>query len=504
MPMPIRRKWSNFRKENVREEVHNVYGVYELANEKQDIINIGEGKIRDRLRAHFADGSDPIPGASYFRYEASGGKNRAIQRYNTLLAEYKRENDSPLRFNQKISFYKIDLKLDVKKQLLDSNVDLTYYAEQDQVDSLTFLLHRNFSIQTLTSNNLAKYTFNTTEPSSFPFTPEAGTLTIYLSKPLQKGEALRINLQYAGKIGIVTQWGINRITEDWIEIGMYAPWFPYRPEIENLTYQVDVKIDPEYQVIGMGKIRKKDDRWQISQETPKSDIILMAARNIRSKEICKEDLSVKINYTAMNDSTAIDIIELGLWSLGCFRKWFGCINVDQASIVIAARNKGGGYARRGFVVLTPIEDADYYQNRIGYFQNIAHEFSHLWWSKAPSASWEDWLNESFAEYSALMAVREKFGSEPFKDLIQKKRKNSKGLPAIKGIDRMAQDAFSVLYDKGCILLHELELEIGKDAFLKLLKELTKNKVSSTDQFLEALKDLSTAKVSNKFEEELSI
>ena len=44
------------------------------------------------------------------------------------------------------SFYKIDLKLNVKKQLLDANVDLTYYAEKDQTDSITFLLHRNLSI----------------------------------------------------------------------------------------------------------------------------------------------------------------------------------------------------------------------------------------------------------------------------------------------------------------------------------------------------------------------
>jgi len=36
-----------------------------------------------------------------------------------------------------------------------------------------------------------------------------------------------------------------------------------------------------------------------------------------------------------------------------------------------------------------------------------------WWANAPVNSWEDWLNESFAEYSALMAVRELFGAERF-------------------------------------------------------------------------------------------
>lgn len=402
------------------------------------------------------------------------------------------------------SFYKIDLKLNVKKQLLDANVDLTYYAEKDQTDSITFLLHRNLSIKNLTCNNLDKYTFNTEDPSPFPFTPEAGTLTIYLSKLLQKGEVLQINLQYAGKIEIISPWEVNRITEEWIELGMYTPWFPYQPTIENLTYKVDVKIDPEFQIIGMGKTKKINDHWQVSQESPKRDIIIMAAKEIHTKDIQKNGLSVDINYTVMSDSTAVDIMEQSLWILENYRKWFGDIKAYQASIVIAPRSIGGGYARRGFVVLTQFKDVDYYQNRIGYFKYIGHEFSHLWWSKAPSASWEDWLNESFAEYSALIATREKFGSKPFEDLIEEKRKKLKDLPAIKGIDRMDENAYTVLYDKGCILLHELESEIGNDNFIQLLKQLTKNKVSSTEQFLKELTDLSGAEVSKKFEEKLNM
>jgi len=400
------------------------------------------------------------------------------------------------------SFYKIDLKLDVKRQLLNANVDLTYYAKKERVDSLTFYLHRNLSIETLTCKNLVEYTFNTEEPCAFPFTPEAGTLTIYLSKPLQKSEALQINLQYVGKIGVVTQWEINRITKEWIELGMYTPWFPYQPAIENFTYLVDVKIDPEYQIIGMGKTKKLGDYWQISQENHTNDIIIMAAKEIHTKNNQRNGLSVDISYTATSDSTAVDIMEQGLWILDNYREWFSDIEAYKASMVIAPRNIGGGYARRGFVVFNHFEDEDYYQNKIGYFRYIAHEFAHIWWLNAPTNTWEDWLNESFAEYSALMAVREKFGNEPFKNLIQAKRQKSKNMPAIKGIDRMDENASTVLYDKGCILLHELEAEIGNNNFLQLLKRLVKNKVKSTEQFLKVLTDLSGIEVSNKFEKKL--
>lgn len=40
--MPIAKKWSNFKKENVK-EVPDVYGVYELANEAKSTVYIGEG-----------------------------------------------------------------------------------------------------------------------------------------------------------------------------------------------------------------------------------------------------------------------------------------------------------------------------------------------------------------------------------------------------------------------------------------------------------------------------
>ncbi len=100
--MPIAKKWSIFNKENVT-EIENVYAVYELAAGSKDVIYIGEGKLRDRLLAHFARGSDPIPGTSYFRYETTRSKDRCIQRQNALLAEYKREYEQLPTFNQKSS-----------------------------------------------------------------------------------------------------------------------------------------------------------------------------------------------------------------------------------------------------------------------------------------------------------------------------------------------------------------------------------------------------------------
>jgi len=65
--MPLTIKWSGFTKDNVKRETNN-YGVYELGN-TDGILYIGEGHVYSRLMAHFADGLEPVVGASSYRVE---------------------------------------------------------------------------------------------------------------------------------------------------------------------------------------------------------------------------------------------------------------------------------------------------------------------------------------------------------------------------------------------------------------------------------------------------
>jgi hypothetical protein len=97
--MPIKKKWSSFRKKRVK-KTSDVYAVYELADRSKDVIYIGEGILRDRLLAHVTNGSDPIPETSYFRYEITESKNQCEQLQNALLAEYFRVYGRLPKYNQ--------------------------------------------------------------------------------------------------------------------------------------------------------------------------------------------------------------------------------------------------------------------------------------------------------------------------------------------------------------------------------------------------------------------
>lgn len=97
--MPLAIRWSYFTKTNVGRET-NHYGVYELGN-VNGVLYIGEGHVYSRLMAHFADGSEPVVGASYYRVEYTGGKEKATQRQNAELSAYKRKHGKYPSFNQR-------------------------------------------------------------------------------------------------------------------------------------------------------------------------------------------------------------------------------------------------------------------------------------------------------------------------------------------------------------------------------------------------------------------
>lgn len=401
------------------------------------------------------------------------------------------------------SFYDFEVSIDVMEQSLDATLQLSYRADSVPCDSLVFLLHRNLQIESLECPDLHHYAFRTEGPSPFPFIPKAGTLTLLLTKPLERGQALEIRMRYGGKLGIATPWGTNRVTDEWTELGMYAPWFPFQPEMKKLTYRIDLSIDDGYSVFGPGKIRKTRGRWEIRNDLPGSDIIFMAAPAPETREIQEHGLGVDVTYTLeLADSTVQDLLQNSIWTLTRYREWFGDIGTDAASIVIAPREKGGGYARPGLVVLAAFDDAAYASKRTDHLRYLAHEFSHLWWLQAPTDSWEDWLNESFAEYSALRVIREKCGGREFLRRMREKTNNSRALPPIMGLNRSHPLAYRVLYDKGCVYLFDLEKEIGQDMFLMLTKALIARKVGSTAEFLKTLEELTDAQVAESFGKKL--
>jgi len=113
--------------------------------------------------------------------------------------------------------------------------------------------------------------------------PEAGVLTIKLSREVNKGDIINFKMKYDGKLGTTQLYGYNRLTEEWIELGLYFPWFPItikQLDEKNLTYEIKVEVDPEYKIFGLGKTIKEDGFYKIIKEEPGLDIIIIGAKSL--------------------------------------------------------------------------------------------------------------------------------------------------------------------------------------------------------------------------------
>jgi aminopeptidase N len=135
-----------------------------------------------------------------------------------------------------------------------------------------------------------------------------------------------------------------------------------------------------------------------------------------------------------------------------------------------------------------------------YFNDVyIHELAHHWWGDAVSPSdWKDiWLNEGFATYSEALYAEHIGGKKALQSVMLSKYKDD-----FKGTLYAPKDNLfgSIVYDKGCWVLHMLRKETGDSLFFQILRTYFatyKYKNASTDDF-KKICELVTGKDFNKF------
>ena len=407
-----------------------------------------------------------------------------------------------------LNHYQIDLTISPIEQFIQASVDLLFIASSDSLDTLTFGLHKQLVLDMVTGNQLVDYQFDTTKAYPLQYMPEARLLSLYFDPPLRIGQRIVITFQYSGKITDRSQWLANVVTDEWVEMGLYLPWFPYNHDYGDFTFKVDVECDSGYQVRSLGDYTKTDAVWHFEWKNPINDIVIVASRELKTTEINRDKYNVNVHYMTVSDSIANKLAEDLIWILALYDNWFGRHKPMELSLIQSPRESGGGYARRGLIVLGGLDDQSYIDNQEAWFRYVSHEAGHLWWTGASVESWEDWLNEGFAEYSALLVVREKFGQEAYERRLAGKRENIEGTKPIWGANRSGstddekREIQAIFYDKGPVLLSELSAKIGYDNFLQICQDMIANHVTSTDQFLTLLSTREGEEVMNWFREML--
>ncbi len=387
---------------------------------------------------------------------------------------------------------------------LEAQLDLVLPL-QGESECIRFELHEGLDVQSLTGDNVGGWEYR--GASCNTFAPEAREIAVELKEQPPSG-MIDFTLSYSGKIEPVTELQINRISSEWVELGLYSPWFPLFTEGGSpvpVCADIDVDVAGDYQVLSNNSIRKEGEVWHLSSHSPTQDIVLLAAPIFYPITEGEDQMQVSVHTLTSKDGPAArELAETGLWLLNFYRDWFSDDSKKQVTAVVAPRVTGGGYVRGPFLVLSENALSSTHQIEVKTFKWLAHEFAHLWCSGAPADSWEDWLNESLAEYSALRAVAARYSIETSEKMIDDKRNKMKKLPAIKELDRGSPEANQVLNDKGCVLLHELASDIGRERFTELLRILASREQYCTEQFLGALVELTDIETAREFDRALRL
>ena len=410
--------------------------------------------------------------------------------------------------------YDLRLELDPATQFVAVSGSIAYHSPVHRLERARFYLHHQFNIQRLWGKRVLGYQYERLgspvgvaqdalkppEPVSpgVSFLPQAGILDVYFNPPLKKDETALIEFEYLGNI---TEWpaeGANRIDPDWAELGQFLPWFPFQfnGSPSELTFTLKVSAPVGFQVSSYGAATQQDGAFFFNWTQPTRDIVVAAGLSLETHAFESLPNRVFLSTVNMSEPTITQLGEDMLWTLERFSGWFGPTRPSDFNIIQSPRKLGGSYARRGLVVLSGLTEKDYLAQPETYLRYLAHEASHAWWWEAPTDTWEDWLNESFAEYSALLAIRERYGAGAFEQIMASKRDQAPSAPPLWEFNRAdlsTPEALAtverMLYDKGPLILQMLEQRIGYLRFMDFCRAMLWSGVASTPHLLDLLEEV---------------
>jgi aminopeptidase N len=408
------------------------------------------------------------------------------------------------------SHYDIAVTLDPATGFIAASVDLSLQSATAELKTMSFYLHKQFSIASIDGDLVSGFRFDKVTPSDVPWMPEAGAVQVMFERPLNEAESVDLHFEYSGVIDAWPPWSANVITQGWTEMGLYLPWYPYNyDESGPFTFDVNVITDAKYQVRGFGLAERTDRGWHLKWNHPTNDIVLVASRDLETKRIRTGSHTLQVHYTSIEDSVAESVAEQALSVLDAYEDWFGAVDLTELGLVESKRELGGGYARPGLIVLSDLTELTEPERHADFLRFLGHEIGHLWWRGALTSGWEDWLNESFAEYSALLLLRNQFGEDEFQTRLAQKRGMIDGTAPIWGFERgntstaqQRSEVETILYSKGPLLLHELAERVGRSAFLDWCHALVDREIRTTDGALALLREQEGAETGQWFEDNL--
>ena len=388
----------------------------------------------------------------------------------------------------------MDVKIDVDQKKVDVNG--TLLIDFKNQDSITLYLWRNTTMyKVISEKNNVSFTFDTLKALPLPFIGNAGKLVV--QNPKTRRESQQIQFEYSCDMSRNMAGFGKTFTDEWIEMGYYAAWYPVHEGSRNFISEVRISINKDYKINGSGLVTRMNNYWQMDQPWETFDILIVASKDLKTKKMEQGNIRVETAYATFPETDIDSLIITFSDVLEFFTTRFGGQSGEVYLKFIIDPTEGlGAYGRKNLIRIKASKFSNYFK------RGIAHELSHSWWQKADKKTWQDWLNESFAEYSMLLYMRERIGRDLYNETIETYKKDARKMPPIWGIERTSKDAYTTLYEKGSLLLIALEQKLGKEQMSAFLRLIIDKSINNTADYLKILEESSSKEIKDWFEDQL--
>ena len=386
------------------------------------------------------------------------------------------------------SHIKGELRFNINRASISAQLAYKYIHREKATNILTFYLDNNLTIHDVRGNGINNVII---EPASVNHLWQE--IIIELKDTLQTHHRTLIQFDYEGLLKTEnTSFTYPKITEQWIELPGNIAWIPLYKTFKNpLTYYLHLKMEDNFKLVCNGETKNhKNGNYSLINRHPVFSVTLWGAKTFFNYE--SDQITI---YSYDENKYYTDLLDLCSGGITFLKSRLGePERLKEAKVLIADRLISG-YSLNNMIALHKI-DTTKKESLVAF---IVHELSHAWWREADYFSHEHWLNESFAEYTGLLYSREKFGYDYFLKRIEEKKKRSEALPAIIEVDFHHDKFHDVIYDKGCVVLHEWEKLIGEQAFITLLKDRVVLNLNTTESLMDYVSSNYSENIKSRFE-----
>lgn len=407
--------------------------------------------------------------------------------------------------NQKaynVSHYKIDLKVDPKKEIISGYVDITFKVI-DYMETLEIDLIQNYNVSNILINN-----------SSFPFKHENNKIFVP-NINIEIGNQYTCHIEYKGKPPTAKnppwQGGVTWEKSDdgypWIGVSCQSDgahiWYPCKehPSDKPDSADIYITIPRGLKVASNGllqsktKVNKSWEKWHWKTKYSISTYnINFTVGNFeciqRISYLYKKPLKIVYYVLSQSNEKAYELIDKAELYLSFYSQLLGAYPWINEKLGIV-QTPYWGMEHQSIIAY----GNNYKLNNQGYDFLLFHEMGHEWLGNYLSVpDWADfWIHEGFTIYAEALYIEELIGYEAyinfFKNKLSKSIPPSKSVYPFRNASMIDVKGLNVYY-KGAYVLHMLRYLIGKENMRMVLKEFInmnkklENNQANTSDFIE--------------------